>query len=129
MCLSDIRDPPVAPIVISFSDREGNKAIQVPAGLRDNIFTCALKVKIVAIIGVVVRVTPSPAGACVCRHTLCFTLHNTALLLETTLDILTGIFLRQMQEGELSVIKYTDIYIFFTLHQALAVSCAALPVW
>lgn len=129
MCLSDIRDPPVAPIVISFSDREGNKAIQVPAGLRDDIFTCALKVKIVTVKCVVVRVTPGPADACVRRHTLCFTLHNTALLLDPTLGILTGIFVREMQEEEIRMVKYTSFFFFLTLHQSLAVSCAALPVW
>lgn len=128
MCLSDIRDPLVAPIVISFSDREWNKAVQVPAGLRDYIFTCALEVKIIIVVCVVVRVTPGPAGACVRRHTLCVTLHNMALLLDPAPDILTGIFVRQMQEEEIRMIKYTSI-IFFTLHQSLAVSCAALPVW
>lgn len=92
MCLSDIRDLLVASIFISFSDREGNKAIQCPAGLRDDIFTCALKVEIVTVKSVVVRVTPGPAGACVQRHTLCFTLYNLAILFHPTFDILTGIF-------------------------------------
>lgn len=128
MCLSYIRDPFVAPIVISFSDRKGNKSIQLPTGLRDDIFTRALKVKIVTVVCVVVRVTPGPAAACVQRHTLRFTLHNTALLLDPTLDILTGIFVRQMQEEEIMMIKYTSIFFFLTLHQSSSVGCGALPV-
>lgn len=98
MYLPDIRDCFVAPIVISFSDREGNKSIQVPASLRHDIITCALKVKIVTIICVEVGITPGPAGACVHGYTLCFSLHNTALLLDPTFDILTGIFERYMQD-------------------------------
>lgn len=92
MSLSDVRNPLVAPIVVSLGDGEGNKAIQVPAGLRDDIFTRALEVKVVTVERVVVRVAPGPAGACVQWLAHCFTLHNAALLLEPTLDILAWIF-------------------------------------
>lgn len=92
--LPDIRDGFTAPIVIPFSDGEGNKSVQVPAGLRHDIITRALKVKSVTVVCAVVGVAPGPAGACVCRDTLRFTLHNAALLLDPTFDILTGIFER-----------------------------------
>lgn len=93
--LPDIRDCFIAPIVILFSDGEGNKSVQVPTGLRHDIITCALKVKSVTVVCAVVGVAPGPAGACVCRHTLHFTLHNAAPLLDPTFDILTGIFERE----------------------------------
>lgn len=92
MSLSDVRNPLVAPIVVSLGDREGNEAIQVPAGLGDDIFTRALEVKVVTVERAVVRVAPGNASACVQRLALCFALHNAALLLGPTLDILAWIF-------------------------------------
>lgn len=92
MNFSDVRNPLVAPIVVSLGDGEGNEAIQVPAGLRDDIFARALEVKVVTVERAVVRVTPGPADACVQRLAHCFALHNAALLLGPTLDILAWIF-------------------------------------
>lgn len=132
MYLPDIRDCFVAPIVISFSDREGNKSIQVPASLRHDIITCALKVKIVTVICVEVGITPGPAGACVHGYTLCFSLHNTALLLDPTFDILTGIFKRYMQD--IRMIKYSCsfkkkkyIYMNCQLRIVLPYLCGSMP--
>lgn len=105
MYLPDIRDCFVAPIVISFSDREGNKSIQVPASLRHDIITCALKVITETIKCAVMGITPGPAGACIQGYTLCFSLHNTALLLDPTFDIMAGIFERYMQD--IGMMKYS----------------------
>uniref|UniRef100_A0A3P9L6S8 Uncharacterized protein n=1 Tax=Oryzias latipes TaxID=8090 RepID=A0A3P9L6S8_ORYLA len=79
--LSDKGHSCISSIIISLSDGEWNKTIEVPTGLRDDVFASSLEVKVKTIKGVVVGISPSPAGGCVLGDAHSLTPLNTACLL------------------------------------------------
>uniref|UniRef100_A0A8C7Y6U0 Uncharacterized protein n=1 Tax=Oryzias sinensis TaxID=183150 RepID=A0A8C7Y6U0_9TELE len=89
--LSDKGHSCISSIIISLSDGEWNKTTEVPTGLRDDVFASSLEVKVKAIKGVVVGISPSPAGGCVLGDAHSLTPLNTACLLHPTVSIFAGI--------------------------------------
>lgn len=82
--LPNIRHSEAATIFISLSYGEGHQAAYIPTCLGQNIFAGALKVIVIAIEGVVVRITPRPAGGVVQGHAHGFALHSVTGLFLTT---------------------------------------------
>uniref|UniRef100_A0A8C2PTF7 Uncharacterized protein n=1 Tax=Cyprinus carpio TaxID=7962 RepID=A0A8C2PTF7_CYPCA len=70
---------------------EGHQSTQVPTGLRQDVFTGALEVILIAIKGVVVRITPRPACAVVLGHTHSIATFKAACLFLSTVEVLTWI--------------------------------------
>uniref|UniRef100_A0A3B3HI17 Uncharacterized protein n=1 Tax=Oryzias latipes TaxID=8090 RepID=A0A3B3HI17_ORYLA len=103
--LSDKGHSCISSIIISLSDGEWNKTIEVPTGLRDDVFASSLEVKVKAIKGVVVGISPSPAGGCVLGDAHSLTPLNTACLLHPTVSIFAGICDEQKKKIKL-VLEY-----------------------
>lgn len=89
--LSHIRYIRAATVFIALGYREGLQTVQIPTGLRQYVFTCALEVIIVAIKGVVVRITPCPACAVVLGHTHGIAMFKAACLFLWTMVVSTWI--------------------------------------
>lgn len=87
----DIGNCCVSAVIVPLADREWHQAIQVSAGLGDDILAGALVVEVVSVKCVVVGVTPAPTRARVLRNTDGLALLNFALLLDPTIGVLTGI--------------------------------------
>lgn len=81
----DVGDGGAATVVVLLLDREGDQPGIVPGCLGDGIGAGALEIVVVAIEGVVMGVSPGPAGANVLRHTHRLSLLHFAGLLCTAI--------------------------------------------
>lgn len=89
--LLHIRHIRVATVFIALCHREGRQSAQIPTGLGQDVSAGALEVKVIAIKGVVVWITPCPAGSVVQGHTHGLAVFKAACLFLSTVDVLTWI--------------------------------------
>uniref|UniRef100_A0A673IWQ5 Uncharacterized protein n=1 Tax=Sinocyclocheilus rhinocerous TaxID=307959 RepID=A0A673IWQ5_9TELE len=97
--LPHIRHIRVATVFIALGYREGLQTVQIPTGPRQDVFTGALEVILVAIKGVVVRITPCPACLVVLGQTHGIAMFRAACLFLWTMVVITWIC-RQKQREE-----------------------------